>query len=318
MSRFATVLAASLLSASVVQAATYSVKDTFVGPSFLTGFTAQAIADPTNGRVNYVSQAQAKSLNLTYTSSDTFILRADDTTTLTPSGPGRNSVRLQSNKLYDTSLLVADIRWMPQGCGTWPALWSFGTNWPYDGEIDIIEGVNDQGPDASTLHTSPGCTLPSSISGQTGTLVSTDCNTADNGNQGCQVKSTNSNSYGPSFNNNGGGWYAMERTSTYIKVWFWPRNSANVPAGVKNGGSNLNTANFGTPFANFVNTDCDISSHFGPHHIIINLTFCGDWAGQQSLYAAAGCPGTCVDYVNNHPAAFKNAYWDFAALRMYE
>ena len=32
-------------------AATYNVKDSFVGESFLSGFTHEAIADPTNGRV---------------------------------------------------------------------------------------------------------------------------------------------------------------------------------------------------------------------------------------------------------------------------
>lgn len=31
--------------------AVYSVTDTFIGPSFLTGFNHEAIADPTNGRV---------------------------------------------------------------------------------------------------------------------------------------------------------------------------------------------------------------------------------------------------------------------------
>lgn len=104
--------------------------------------------------------------------------------------------------------------------------------------------------------------------------VTTDCNANDNGNAGCGVTSKDANSYGPNFNNNGGGWYAMERTSTYINVWFWPRNSGSVPAAVKNGASTADSSTFGTPFANFVNTQCDIPSHFGSHHIIINLTLC--------------------------------------------
>ncbi|KAG9086329.1 hypothetical protein FS749_003706, partial [Ceratobasidium sp. UAMH 11750] len=66
----------------------------------------------------------------------------------------------------------------------------------------------------------------------------------------------------------------MERTSTYIKVWFWPRNSATVPTAVKSGAKSVDTSSFGTPFASFVNTSCDIASHFGPENIIINLTFC--------------------------------------------
>ena len=44
--------------------------------------------------------ATAEADNLTYASGDTFILRCDDTTVLSASGPGRNSVRIQSNKQY--------------------------------------------------------------------------------------------------------------------------------------------------------------------------------------------------------------------------
>ena len=37
------------------------------------------------------------------------------------------------------------------------------------------------------------------------------------------MRSTSSNSYGPAFNRAGGGWYAIERTSESIKIWFWSR-----------------------------------------------------------------------------------------------
>ena len=63
---------------------------------------------------------------------------------------------------------------------TWPAVWETKElNWPQgvrlrtvtfiiilmliykqQGEIDILEGVNDQGPNTATLHTSPGIHLP--------------------------------------------------------------------------------------------------------------------------------------------------------------
>ncbi|EUC65412.1 family 16 endo-1,3(4)-beta-glucanase from glycoside hydrolase, putative [Rhizoctonia solani AG-3 Rhs1AP] len=308
----------TLAAASVARAATYSVSDTFIGSSFLNGFTHEAIADPTHGRVNYVDQTTAQRLNLTYASGNTFVLRSDYTTTLNPSGAGRNSVRIQSKKQWSTHVEILDVRHMPQGCGSWPAYWTTNTaNWPAAGEIDIIEGVNDQAPNAATLHTTAGCTQPFTRD-QTGTTTTTDCNWQVNGNAGCGVKNPLANSYGPSFNANGGGWYAMERTSTYIKVWFWPRNSATVPAQVKNGGSSIDTSTWGTPFAAFVNNSCDIAGHFAAENIIINLTFCGDWAGNSDVYRGSGCPSTCVDYVNNNPAAFKNAYWDIAALRVYQ
>ncbi|KAG8934493.1 hypothetical protein FRC02_009840 [Tulasnella sp. 418] len=301
--------------ASSVNAATYSVSDTFIGPSFLSGFRHENIPDPTHGRVTYVDQATAVAQNLTYANGNTFIIRADYKTTLNAGGPGRNSVRVISNKQWTTHVIVANVRHMPVGCSTWPAFWTTGANWPNNGEVDIIEGVNDQSPNHSTLHTTDGCTMNAANMVQTGALQTTNCFWQVNGNAGCGVANNKPNSYGPGFNNIGGGWYAMERTSTKINVWFWGRNEANVPADVKNGASTVNTSNWGTPYANFVNNNCPINSKFGPNNIIINLTLCGDWAG--NVYPST-CPSTCVDFVNKNPAAFRDAYWDFASLRVYQ
>ena len=118
------------------------------------------------------------------------------------------------------------------------------------------------------------------------TITGTDCYAYDNQNAGCGIKSNDPASYGPNFNSNGGGWYVVERSSTYIKVWFWPRGASNVPAAVRKGEGKADTSTFGTPFANFVNSSCDIASHFGSHHIIINLTFCelSHYGGWQIIY----------------------------------
>ncbi|KAJ8489562.1 hypothetical protein ONZ51_g2842 [Trametes cubensis] len=294
--------------------ATYSQTDSHQGSDFLQSFTHQAIADPTHGRVNYVDQATALAQNLTFSSGDHFVIRADDTTVLSASGPGRNSVRLQSNKQYTTHVTVWSLRHMPQGCATWPALWEVGADWPNQGEIDVLEGVNDQTPNQSTLHTSSGCTMPASRS-QTGTSTGNNCDTAATNNAGCGVQAPTANSYGPAFNSAGGGWYAMERTSSFIKVWFWSRTDGSVPADVKNGATSINTDNWGTPYAYFPSQSCDLNSHFGAHNIIINLTLCGDWAG--AVYSADGCPGDCVSYVNNNPSAFTNAYFDIQWLKIY-
>ena len=92
----------------------------------------------------------------------------------------------------------------------------------------------------------------------------------------------------------------------------------------------------GEPFADFPNTDCDITEHFGAHNLIINLTFCGDWAG--AVFSSDGCPGDCTSacylpcvlpvlyanvpllpaYVDQNPSAFSNAYFDIASLNIYE
>jgi hypothetical protein len=57
-------------------------------------------------RRNYVDKATAVAQNLTYASSDHFVLRADHTTTLSPSDVGRNSVRLISNKQFSKHVVM--------------------------------------------------------------------------------------------------------------------------------------------------------------------------------------------------------------------
>ncbi|OBZ78871.1 putative glycosidase C21B10.07 [Grifola frondosa] len=140
----------------------------------------------------------------------------------------------------------------------------------------------------------------------TGTSVSDNCDVAANGNAGCGVHATAPNSYGPGFNAAGGGFYVMERTTSFIKVWFWSRGDPTVPSDVSSGAASVNTDAF-----------CDINAHFGAHNIIINLTFCGDWAGIPSFFDQGSCSGDCNTFVNNNPSAFEDAFWDIAAVRVY-
>ncbi|KAG8814593.1 hypothetical protein FRC17_001062 [Serendipita sp. 399] len=307
----------ALLFVTYAQAASYRLTDNWVGSSFLSEFTWENIPDPTHGRVNYLSQADSLARGLTVASSNKLILKADSTTVLTPSGPGRASNRIMSRKRFShNTVLVADINHIPVGCGTWPALWTSNIDtWPNEGEIDILEGVNDQVPNAVTLHTAANCTMPLSRA-QKGTGTTTDCYWMTNGNAGCGVLAEKDSSYGPPLNSVGGGWYAMERTPTFIKAWFWARDDCSVPEDVRAPTqAAVNTDLWGVPSAYFPNTQCDIASKFGAHNVIINLTFCGDWAG--NTYTANGCPGNCVDYLNNNPGAFATAYWDITAIRMY-
>jgi hypothetical protein len=85
---------------------------------------------------------------------------------------------------------------MPGGiCGTWPAFWLLGPNWPNNGEIDIIEGVNQGNTDFITLHTAAGCTINNSGSQPSSVPDYTNCNTA-NANGGLGVSTTNTQGYG--------------------------------------------------------------------------------------------------------------------------
>ncbi|EIW77513.1 glycoside hydrolase family 16 protein [Coniophora puteana RWD-64-598 SS2] len=299
---------------------TYTRSDNVVGDGFFDFFSWENIADPTTGRVVYLDQATAKTDNLSYTKGNSFVIAADSTTTLSASGPGRNSIRIKSNKTYKTHVVIFDVAHMPEGCGTWPALWETNeSTWPNGGEIDIVEGVNNKGPNQSTIHAGPNCAIPASGGPQIlGTIATTDCNSNDNGNAGCGITyNYDPNSIFSGFNSVGGGFYAMERTDTQINVWFWERSASGIPAGVSSPGDSIDTSNWGTPAAAFPSTSCDFSS-FTDHNIIANIDFCGAWAGSADVYSASGCPSTCVDYVNNNPSAFTNAFFEFNAINVYQ
>ncbi|KIY51774.1 glycoside hydrolase family 16 protein [Fistulina hepatica ATCC 64428] len=303
-----------LLVVPSVYAATYALSETVVGTDFYDAFTFENITDPTDGRVTYVTEATAIAENLTYATDDTFILRTDYTTVLSADGPGRNSVRIKSINQYTEHVAVFNIRHMPVGCATWPAVWETNeADWPDGGEIDILEGVNDVPPDTISLHTAADCTM-SPNSDMTGTWVNYDCSAYDDDNEGCSVQVTDADSYSEDFNSVGGGWYAVERTEDFIKVWFWSRTSSAVPSDASTGASTVDTDDWDTPDAYFTNTSCDIAALFGENNIIINLTLCGDWAGAD--YPST-CPSTCVDYVNDDPSGFVDAYFDFASINVY-
>ncbi|KAF5371146.1 hypothetical protein D9758_004177 [Tetrapyrgos nigripes] len=314
----------SLTPAIHVWAAVYGCSDSIVGHQFLEKFTVEPIDDPTHGRVKYVDADTAARLNLTYATDDRFIARADYTTILDPQGPGRNSVRLHSKKLYGNGVMVFNLNHVPEGCGTWPAVWSYAKIWPTKGEIDVVEGVNNQLYNQATLHTLPGCNM-SEYRFQKGETLATICDSSVNYNAGCGVSYSNQRSFGPGFNDNGGGWYAVERTDKFIKIWFWSRDDPTIPWDVKMGADIIFTDTWGIPEANFPDDMCDITRLFGDHHIIINLTFCGDWAG--NAYTQSTCPAdpkytsstlACEDYVNNNPEAFENAYFDFSRIKVYD
>ncbi|KAF9221541.1 glycoside hydrolase family 16 protein [Gyrodon lividus] len=311
------------LSTCRVFAAKYSKSVDIRGTGFYHEFRFENIPDPTHGRVTYVDKQTAQQLNLSYATGDTFVLRADYTTYLKSSDPGRKSVRIVSNNKYTTFTAVFDMRHMPEGCGTWPSVWTVGADWPNEGEIDIVEGVNSLMPNIASVHTGSNCRMSSPARNMTGQSTGTNCAAYETDNVGCGVQFTEDIndpiSFGPGFNTHQGGWYAFERTSTYMKIWFWSRNNYYVPDEVKFGPTSgtIDTETWGIPAALWTDDFCDFSSHFGPHNIVINLALCGDWAGNYGVYKSSGCPDTCEEFVNTNPATFYSAYFDFASIKIY-
>jgi hypothetical protein len=72
----------------------------------------------------------------------------------------RDSVRLEGKTRFDRGLIVLDVKHMPAGCGVWPAFWTTDEGpWPNNGEIDIVEGINNQDVVKTALHTSEDCSM---------------------------------------------------------------------------------------------------------------------------------------------------------------
>ena len=122
-----------------------------------------------------------------------------------------------------------------------------GPDWPTNGEINIIEGINSNSKNQIALHSSPGCDVTVGQYGQTGSSgPSNDCG-AGGGIDGCTVHASSSTSYGTGFNNAGGGVFALEWASDSIKLWQWSKGQ--VPSDVTTGAPN--PTGWGVPVASF-------------------------------------------------------------------
>ncbi|KKA16868.1 Hyaluronidase [Rasamsonia emersonii CBS 393.64] len=272
--------------------------------------------DPTKGFVQYVSADDATAAGLARKVNNQIYLGVDDTTVLSASGAGRKSVRLESSQTFNNGLLIADLAHIPNNtCGTWPAYWTINNQGNPYGEIDIIEGINDQDYNDISLHTSAQCTLTGG--NQTGTGLRTDCN-LDSSPGGCGV-SGDSASYGSGFNANGGGLYVLYLEDA-LKVWLFPRDS--IPADITSGSPN--PSSWGEPLMDFESqSGCSISQNFIDQTIIFNIDFCGSNAGGQGWTDWSHCPqttgvSTCEAYVAANPSAFTESYFLINSVKLYQ
>ncbi|KAL8707724.1 MAG: hypothetical protein Q9220_007304 [cf. Caloplaca sp. 1 TL-2023] len=307
--------------------AAYSLVDNYNATTWFSGFQFFDQKDPTNGFVTYKNlQTSAQKGLIAATDSSNNIpavyLGVDSST---KDSTGRASIRVSSKKSYHHGLFVFDIEHAPYGCGVWPAAWLLDESqqWPQGGEIDIIEGVNDQTTNQITLHTTANCQIQSS--GFSGKLNTSNCDIAAPGqdkNAGCAIQHPmpGGEGYGKGFNKVGGGVYATKWDSQDISVWHFPR--ADIPADLlttAGSSSSPDPTKWGTPVAKFAG-NCDIDAHFKNLNIIFNIAFCGDWAGKtfsSSSTCAAKAP-SCEQYVQGNPEAFKDAYWLIRSVKVFQ
>lgn len=300
-------LLAAVIPAHFVTAA-YTLTDTFTSANFDSEFYHNVGKDPNQGFTQFVDHTTAVKYGLKYLGPDSIYLGVDHSKVFTKTG--RRSVRVTSNKAYNHGLFVADIAHLPSGiCGVWPALWLLGQEWPKGGEIDLVEGINLFEQNYITAHTGPSCSI--SESGFSGKAFGLDCHERPK-NRGCAIIDQDKESFGKGFNSIGGGVYALEWTSSAIKVWFFPRYA--IPGDILTRKPKPST--WGIPSAKFAG-NCDIDTHFKDMQIVISTTFCGAWAGGQWHYQCADKASTCEKFVGNFPSEFQNAFWSIKSIRVY-
>ncbi|RKF65800.1 Endo-1,3-beta-glucanase [Golovinomyces cichoracearum] len=292
----------------------YILEDDYNAANFFTeGFSFFSGPDPTHGFVDYTDLNRANDSGLAGIVDGNVYLGVDYKT-MSPEA-GRASTRLESLKTYNKGLFIADIAHMPGGnCGVWPALWTVGSEWPRQGEIDIVEGVNLDRTNSMTLHSSSNCIVSSGIEAPSSVLKNHNCNSND-AYEGCSTVVSDKNSFGTGFNTNRGGVYVMEWTSSTIRIWFFTRS--HIPDDIYN--SHPNPSLWGLPSARFIGSGCDIDMHFKDHRIIFNTAFCGDWINKvwSSSICAAKAP-SCQSYVANNPRDFEHTYWLIKSLKVYQ
>jgi hypothetical protein len=265
--------------------ATYELVQDYSGDAFWQGFDFFTDADPTDGLVQFQSLEEANSTGLAGFidggNSSFAIYMGVDTEQIAPQG--RASVRVTSNKTFQHALVIADIVHMPGGvCGTWPAFWMVGADWPSDGEIDIVEGVNDQATNSMTLHTGDGVVV-SNGTDFSGELFTANCD-IDAPNQptnaGCSIGDMSNLTFGDDFNAAGGGVFATEWTSEFIKIWFFPRGT--FPADIASSTPDPSD-DWGTPNSIFQGS-FDMDDHFKDLQIVFDTTFCGQVSIAHSVF----------------------------------
>ncbi|CEP00625.1 GH16 domain-containing protein [Plasmodiophora brassicae] len=291
----------------------YTQTASWTSSNFLDQFDFFTGDDPTHGYVDYVDRLTASSGGLVPIVNNAQQLRADHTAIVSGNARGRRSVRLESKQQFNGGLFLLDLAHVPVGCGTWPAYWFLGPNWPSSGEVDVIEGVHNATSNVVSFHTGAGCTQAGARQ-QSATILSLNCS-ADA--VGCGNRATTPASYGAEFNANGGGVYATLWDASGIAIWLFPRPA--IPADIVQNAPRPDR--WPTPMANLTFAPACTSSHFASMQIVFDLAFCGDDAGDPSVWAGSGCArraSNCTTFVRNNPSSFVDAYFAVNSLGVFQ
>ena len=312
----------AFLNLLMLSSAAYVLVDDYSGEALLSNFSFFTGPDPTQGFVEYLGESESRAAGLvnvtTGDDGQAIAYIGVDSTNLAPNG--RASVRISSNKAYNDGLFVADFKHVPgTTCGTWPAFWMVGPDWPHGGEIDIYEGVNLDYLNGMTLHTGPNCIVTPQRHAYTGIMVTQNCdvNAPDQEqNKGCQIKSRNRLSFANAMNDGGGGVFASEWNDTAITIWYFAR-AEGIPQDILSGDPQPD--GWGIPEAMFGGNGCYFGKSFANLSIVFDITFCGQWAGGVWQFSpCSSIISSCKAFVEKFPSAFRDSYWEVRSVKVYQ
>ncbi|CAK5272825.1 unnamed protein product [Mycena citricolor] len=269
----------------------WKLTDKLEGQAFLDFFHFDSGTGDNGGNANYVNGVQK---GLAYTQGNQVVLAVDTADSVA----ARNSIRMVSDKTFNAAgqnLFIFDIAQMPAVCGTWPAVWFTGANWPTDGEIDVVEGVSLYNKNIYSIHTGSGCSIASSAVSALAdvTIVeATGTNCDANSDPGaCGFTDKSATSFGPGFNKAGGGVFALEFSTDGIKNWFFQAGS--VPSDIT--ARAPTPSKWGAPRMAIPVDQCSPEQHFKDIMMVVDTNLGGSFTeGVWSVDGAGGQATSCA------------------------
>ncbi|KAH7326159.1 hypothetical protein B0I35DRAFT_508421 [Stachybotrys elegans] len=238
--------------------------------------------------------------------------------------PGRDSVRIESKARFNHGLLVSRFTHLPEAqCGVWPAVWTFGQDWPNDGEIDFYEGWNDQAFNEPVFHVGDSavhgeCVLDSNSLEQSSWVKTGVCDNLYQNppwqwqGQGCISQDTK----GP-WASSTGGIFAVEWTSDYIKLFSWAWGSE--PADIDS--DEPDTSSWGMPSVWLKNSRCNIDNHFANQKLVMNINFCGIPPQLPETWGQSCAQKTrddnCQNYIAKNTQSLQGVYYKIKDVRYF-
>ncbi|KAM4063936.1 glycosyl hydrolases family 16 domain-containing protein [Hirsutella rhossiliensis] len=309
-------------SSSIAAPPRWHLADTYDASNFFTKFDFFTDKSGDAGYSVFQNESEAFRKGLVAYQDDQVYIGPDHRTVLKgacepDSSPGRDSVRIESKARYNHGLVIARFTHTPQmKCGLWPAFWTYGNNWPRDGEIDLLEGYNLNSwnqPTFRVAETARSGRCKMDGADQAAYVHSGSCDEVASRGNGCSAVEAAGLT-----EPNAGSVYAMEWTSEFIKIYRWRYDLA--PRNVDD--DSPDTSAWGRPLVYLKNKDCNIDRHFANQRIVLDLDFCGNPAGMPDIWNGdcrrATRETNCVDYVAKNPGVFRESYFKIKDIRYFQ